>query len=262
MKVHYKSLGDLARFYTMAFAILLIIGCKSKKVLQYEGPIPERSDSELLDALANHNYSFDWYACETGLRIDSPDEGVGGKAYIRMKKDSIIWSVVKKYSVEGVRTLITENTYAAVNRIDHTYQKGSTKDALSKMGISLDFNDLQEAIFGNVILLDSNNVKVEKDGIHYVLKGIDQDLQLKYWINAYTLELESTRLIDYRGRQIDVDYGDYRTLDSGQKIAFYRHYKVPYDERGDAEIVMKVKKIEIGVPKKTRFTIPGHYTKI
>jgi len=242
--------------------LLLVAGCKSKKTIQYEGPVPVRDKAELLDALANHNHSFDWYACETGLRLDSPDEGVGGKAYIRMRRDSIIWSIVKKYSVEGVRTLITENTFAAVNRIDHTYQKGSTDDILSKLGISLGFIDLQEAIFGNVILLDSTAVTIEQEGIHYLIKGIDQDLQLKYWINAYTLELEKSLLIDYRGRAIEVAYGDYRTLDSGEKVPFFRHYKVPYDERGDAEIVMKVKKIEINVPKKTRFSIPSHYKKV
>lgn len=244
------------------FVAVLIIGCKTKKLVQYSGPAPDRSKSELMQALTDHNYNFKWYSCETGMRLDSPDEGVSGKAYIRMKHDSIIWSVVKKYSVEGVRTLITENTFAAVNRIDHTYQKGSTSKALSRMGVSLDFMDLQQALFGNVILLDSNTVEIIQEGEHYILKGIDQDLQLKYWINAHSLELEKTKLIDYLGRQIEVQYRDYRLIDSGQKLAFYRHYKVPYDDRGDAEIIMKVKKIEIDVPKKTRFSIPSHYQRI
>lgn len=242
--------------------VLMIAGCKSKKVIQHSGPVPDRSDSEIIQALAEHNHSYDWYACETGIRLDTPDEGVSGKAYIRMRKDSIIWSVVKKYSMEGVRTLITENTYAAVNRMDHTYQKGSTSDALSKLGISLDFIDLQEAIFGNIILMDSTAITIDKSGQHYIAKGIDQDLQIKYWVNAYTLELDRALLIDYRGREIDVNYKDYRTLDSGQKVPFYRHYIVPYDDRGDAEIIMKVKKIEIDIPKKTRFSIPSYYEKV
>lgn len=238
------------------------MGCKSKKALQLSGPIPERSNQELINALEEHNYSFDWFAIETGIRLNNPDEGVNGKAYIRLKKDSIIWSSVKKVSMEGVRTLITENSYAAVNRMNHTYQRGSTSEALSNMGVSLDFTDLQEAIFGNIILLDSTAMAVEQEGSKYILKGIDQDLQLKYWLDAYTLELERAQLIDHRGRTIDVQYEDYRTLDSGQKVAFYRHYNVPYDDRGDAEITMKVKKIEIDIPKKTRFSIPSHYDRI
>ena len=242
--------------------IILSYGCKSKKAMQDSGPTPDRSKEELIQALEDHNYVYDWYAVETGIRLDNPDEGISGKAYIRMKKDSIIWSSVKKYSAEGVRTLIKENAYAAINRVNHTYQRGSTTDALSKMGVSLDFVDLQEAIFGNVILLDSSSMETEKEGVYYILKGIDQDLQLKYWLNAYTLELERVQLIDHRGRTIDVKYKDYRVIESGQKVPFYRHYNVPYDDRGDAEIIMKVKKIEINVPKKTRFSIPAHYEKI
>lgn len=242
--------------------LVLSAGCKSKKMLQSTGPIPNRSNAELFAALENHNYSFDWYAIETAIRLDNPDEGVSGKAYIRMKKDSIIWSSVKKMSMEGVRTLITESAFAAINRTDHTYQRGSTADALSKMGVSLDFEDLQQAIFGNIILLDPSTASVEKEGEYYVIKGIDQDFQLKYWVNAFSLELEKTLLIDYRGREINVNYNDYRVLESGHKVPFYRAYTVPYDDRGDTEIVMKAKKIEIDVPKKTKFSIPAHYEKI
>jgi hypothetical protein len=130
------------------------------------------------------------------------------------------------------------------------------------MGVSLDFTDLQEAIFGNVILLDTISMQVEQEGIHYILKGIDQDLQLKYWLNAYTLELDKALLIDHRGRTIDIQYDDYRVLDSGQKVPFFRQYTVPYDDRGNAEIIMNIKTIEINVPKKTRFSIPAHYERI
>ena len=259
MKV-YKRLHREIQWYL--FITLLVIGsfgCKSKKLIQYSGPVPERSNVELFKALEDHNYPFDWYACETNIRLDTPDERVSGKAYVRMKKDSIIWSSVKKLSMEGVRTLITENTYAAINRVNHTYQRGSTTDALSKIGITLDFLDLQEALFGNIILLDTSSISVEKENQHYILKGIDQDLQIKYWVNAYSLDLERALLIDYRGKTIDVSYKDYQVIDSGQKVPFYRHYKVPYDDRGGAEIVMKVKKIEIDIPKKTRFSIPAHY---
>ncbi len=263
MKDHRKLHINVHQYLFIATLIILTIGCKSKKLIQYTGPVPERSNNELFQALEDHNHTFDWYACETGIRLDTPYKGVSGKAYIRMKKDSIIWSVVKKYSMEGVRTLITENTYAAINRMDHTYQKGSTSEVLSKLGISLDFLDLQEAMFGNIILLDTTtSIDIKKEGLHYIVKGMDRDLQLKYWINAFTLELERTLLIDYRGRRIDVGYKDYRILDSGQKVPFYRHYKVPYDDRGDAEIVMKVKKIQIDVPKKTSFSIPSNYAKI
>lgn len=241
--------------------MILIYGCKTKKIV-HTGPVPDRSKLEVFTALSNHNYDFEWYACETGITLDTPDEGVSGKSYIRMKKDSIIWASVKKIGIEAVRTLITKDTYIAANRLDKTYQKGSTEDVFAKMGLSLGFKDMQQAIFGNIILPDSNTISLEKEGVYYVVKSTEQDLQLKYWVNSYDLELDKVIMIDYRGREINIDYDDYRTVESGEKVAFYRHYTVPYNENGDAEIFMKVKNIEINIPKKTRFSISSRYERV
>ncbi len=245
--------------------LLLVVtayGCKSKKVVSRTGPAPERTNSEIIRALKSHNHDFEWYACETSITLDTPDEGVSGKSYIRMRKDSIIWASVKKLSIEAVRTLITPSSYAAVNRIEKTYQKGSTEDAFAKMGISLDFMDMQQAIFGNIIIPDTSNISIYKEQDQYVVKATDQDLQLKYWISAYDLNLTKVKMVDYRGREINIDYDDYRTIESGEKVAFYRHYAVPYNDNGDAEIFMKVKEIEINVPKKTRFSISNRYERV
>jgi len=241
---------------------MVISGCRTKKIIKHSGPVPDRSKTEILNALVNHNYDFEWYSCETGITLDTPDEAVSGKAYIRMRKDSIIWSSMKKLGIEAVRTLVTPEKYIAANRLDHTYQKGSTEEAFAKMGISLDFMDMQQAIFGNIIIPDSNTVSIEKEGVQYIVKASDQDLQLKYWINAYDLELDRVKMVDYRGREIEVDFDDYRILNSGEKVAFYRHYAMPYNGNGDAEIFMKVKKIEVNIPKKTRFSISSRYERI
>lgn len=236
-------------------------GCKSKKVLD-QGPVPARSESEVLQALQDHNHDFDWYACKTAISLDLPDQSVSGTAYIRMKKDSIIWTVVKKLKIEAIRMLATENTYAAINRIEGTYQKGSTQDQFRKMGLSMDFADVQQAIFGNVIIPQASQSNIEQEGEHYIVEAIDGDLQLKYWISGYDLHLDRVSITDYRGREIKVNYDDYRLLPSGETVPFFRQYNMPYQNQGEAEIIMKVKDIEINVPKKTRFSIPPRYERI
>jgi len=248
--------------YISFFLLCLVFlsSCKSKKILQTDqGPISERTDVEILEALKSHNHQFDWYSCETSLKLISPEESIGAKSYIRMRKDSIIWINAKKYSTEGIRILATENTFAAINRIDRTYQKGSTKDAFEKLGLSLDFEDIQQALFGNVIIPDTTNMLIQKEGAHYTISGIDGDLQLKYWINSFTLHLDKLIIIDYRKRKITVEYDDYRELESGETVPFYRYYTMPFNTEENAEVIMNIKKIEVNVPKKTRFSIPSHY---
>lgn len=252
------------KLYLCGWLCLLILvgGCRSKKVAMFDGPVPQHTDQVIYQALVDHNYDFEWYTCETGISLNTPDEGVSGKSYIRMRRDSIIWSSVKKLSVEAVRMLVTENTYAAVNRIEGTYQRGSTESAFAKMGIGFDFIDMQQAIFGNVILPDSASMEISKEGLQYVVRSVDQDLQLKYKVNAYTLLLDEVSIIDYRGREINIIYGDYRPLETGEIVPFLRQYDVPYDTRGNAEIVMKVKEIQINEPKKTVFSIPQRYERV
>ena len=241
--------------------ILISIGCRSKKSIEVKGPVPERSNLEILTALNDHNHDFEWYSCETGLSVNTPEIGVNAKAYIRVRKDSIIWGSFKKLKAEGVRILVTPESYVALNRLERSYQKGNTTYVFSKMGVSLDFVDVQQAVFGNIIIPDST-ANIEKQGDQYVVKATDQDLQLKYWINAYDLELDALKMVDYRGREIKVLYDDYRELESGQIVPFYRQYIIPSDQGEDGEIVMKVKKIEIDIPKKTRFTINPKYERI
>ena len=242
--------------------ILISSGCKSKKAIQYDGPVPELSDTEVWTSLKDHNYDFEWFACETKISLRTPLESVSGKSYIRMRKDSIIWTSIKKLSVEAVRMLATEESYAAVNRIEGTYQKGSTSETFEKMGLSLDFTDVQQAMFGNVIIPDSASAEIKKKDEHYIISATDNDLQLRYWINAYTKDLDKVLMIDYRKREIEINYGDYRVLDSGEHVPFFRHIIAPFEDQGNAEIVLKVKKIEINIPKKTRFSIPKRYERI
>jgi len=260
-------MDSMKRHYTMAVRILALImmlsvyGCKTKKAINL-GPVPDRSDTEVMQALQDHNHDFDWYACKTGISLDMPDQSVSGTAYIRMKKDSIIWSVVKKLKVEAVRMLATENTYAAINRIEGTYQKGSTEDELRKIGLSMDFTDIQQAIFGNIIIPDESQSTIAQEGEHYIITAIDGDLQLKYWISGYDLLLDQVQLTDYRGREVSITYDDYREIESGEIVPFFRQYNMPYQNQGQSEIIMKVKDIEINVPKKTSFSIPQRYERI
>lgn len=242
--------------------VLLIVGCKSTKAIVNKGPVPERTKVDIFEALSSHNFDFEWFACESKITVDSPDQGISGKAYIRMKKDSIIWTVVKKLSLEGARTLVTPSSYAVKFPIDNTYQKGSTEDAFEKMGLLLDFTDVQQAIFGNVIIPDSSSTQIDQEGEHYIVKANDDDLQLKYWVNAYTLRIDQVKMIDYSNREILVKYSDYREANNGVFFPYYRHYTMPYNGQGDSEIFLKIKKIEVNIPKKTRFSIPSRYERI
>ncbi|MEE9437988.1 MAG: DUF4292 domain-containing protein [Saprospiraceae bacterium] len=249
-------------FWITIIVVLLNSGCKTKKKFSHVGPLPERSKTELLKALKDHNYDFEWYACKAGISLDTPDEGISGTTYIRLKKDSIIWSVIKKLSVEIARTLVTENTYVGLNRVNGTYQKGQTDHIINQLGISLGFQDLQQALCGNIILPDTASTSIKTINDHYIIASTFDDLEIDYWVNGYSMLLDKMIVYDYLGKETIFEYDDYRLIDNKIKMAHRRHISTPYLKDGKAEITLKMKKIELDVAKKTKFSIPSHYERI
>lgn len=196
------------------------------------------------------------------MDVNSPQQSISAKCYIRIRKDSVIWSVVKRVGVEGGRILVTPELYASINRIDGTYQRGSTEEVLGKMGLDFDFYDAQQALFGNIILPDTNQLSILKDNEHYIATAPTGDLLMKYWVNAFDLKIDRILLSDSYARQIDVSYGNYQDVDGIATLAFDRRYTIVDPNTGTTSIDLQFKKVSIDIPKSTKFTIPPHYEEV
>lgn len=230
-------------------------------MVQLTVPAPDRTEAELLEALHNHNYNFSWFATEASMKVRSPRENVSASAYIRIRKDSIIWAVVKKLGVEGVRLLATPSSYATINRVDGTYSRGDTETILGNMGLGLEFYDVQEAIFGNIILPDSLNISIEKYPNSYMIKSTSGNFNLEYLIDDYALNIINVKIEDGQ-RSIQITYDDYRLVQDLATLPYKRSYVINDVVEGESTIDLTIKKLLLDTPKSTKFSIPPHYEKI
>ena len=240
---------------------IMVSGCRSKKALVDVDNTISRSVSDIENAVAKHNFDYDWFAIESSIKVSTPDQGFSGKAYIRIRKDSIIWSVMKKLSAEGVRILATEDSYSAINRLDRTYQKGNTREAFDRFQLDYDFADVQDMMAGLIIKDLEDKQTFQEEGKWY-MSGNYNGNSVKYHIDENDLTIRDVKIVDYRRRSMHIEYDDYRILDTGQHVPFYRKYTMPFDENTNSEIIFSVKKIEVDVPKKTKFSIPRHYEQV
>ena len=242
-------------------SVLLLSACRAKKVIM-SGPPPIYTDGEIIQSLEDRNVSWDWLISKAGINIDSPSEKVGGTMYLRMKRDSVIWIMVKKYGVEAVRAQITPDSFQIVYRLDRSYDEGRIEDLLNHYQLDFGFEDMQQMMFGNVMLPDSANNKVKQTESVHLVSGVSGDLKLTYSLDPYQLLLQRILINDSRNRDVDIQYLDYREVEDFGKIPFERRYIMPYSRTETASLQLEFKDFEINKPRAIKFSIPSHYEKL
>ncbi|MBK9256258.1 MAG: DUF4292 domain-containing protein [Saprospiraceae bacterium] len=243
--------------YIISITALLFFGSCSKKL--YQGPPPERSRTDLINILLQRNFDFTWFSGKAGTELKSPDENISGSMQVRMKKDSIVWIAVKKFGIEAARLQVDKDKFVLLNRWLGEYYTGNISQLNEVISISPDFQDLQQLMYGNVILPESDQIEIKKDSIWYILKANVDDMLIQYYINAYTMQLDRTVITDKMNRTAKAEYSDYRKLPNGCIMAYERRLTFPYSYKEDASMYLKFSEIEVDVPKEIKFEIPKNY---
>jgi len=248
----------MGKIIFLSFVVFLIACSTTKKIAN---PAPERTKEELITALNSRNINFEWLNVKAKTSIESPDETGSADMILRMRKDSIIWIVVKKFGIEAARIQVDKKEYTMLYRLEGLYETNSIDKVNELFSLSADFNDMQQLLFGNVLLPDSAMTQVVEGDNFYLLSALVDGLAISYKIDAYTLELRQISITDALGRTAEVYYDDYRPVDGFGSISMERKFVFPVDG-GIATMKLKVSEIEINVPKEIKFNIPKSYERI
>lgn len=247
------------RLLPILIVFCLFHSCATSKKVK---PLPDRSHADVIQSLLKRNIDFQWFYGKMSTSLESPEENVSGSMVVRMKKDSVLWVAIKKFGIEAARLLVDKDKYTIIYRLESVYQSGSISKINDLIAVTADFEDLQQLMFGNVILPEDSQTTFSKDSIYYVVQTKVDGIILDYYVNGYTLELEKMQMTDKMNRVAHAEYGDYRELAGFGKVSYDRTFSFPYNDVGTATINMKFSEIEINVPKEIKFSIPEHYEKI
>ncbi len=239
--------------------ILTIMACKTTKRLV---PLPERSQEDIIQALKKRNIDFQWFSGKVSTSMESPDENVSGSMTVRMKKDSVLWVAVKKFGIEAARLLVEKNQYTILYRLESAYESGNISQINDIISVTANFEDIQQLMFGNVILPENEQIDFRKDSVYYVIHTKVDGVTLEYFVNGHNLQLEKMNITDKMNRTANAQYTDYRNIAGFGNVAYERTFVFPYSNTANATINMKFSEIEIDVPKEIKFSIPKSYEKI
>ena len=263
--------------YLMALAVIMILisSCRSTRKISTamskkdsttvsinpaENDSAKRVETALKKIKAGH-INFTTFSAQMKIDYaDSRDKKYDVNAFVRMKKDSIIWiSINAILGIEAFRIMITPDTVSVLDKINKTIQY-HTFDYLKEMtNLPVDFTALQDLILGNPVFLDSNIVAYTESENSTTLTSLGN--YFKNFATFYNpdLLLQRSKLDDVdvtRSRTADLTYQDYE--DNGnRKFSTKRKISIAYKTKLD--IALEFKKVEFGAVQNYPFSVPAKY---
>ena len=242
---------------------LVITSCKSKKVIPNEKDISEKSTTFLLKALGQNKVEAEWLTAKAKINYKDDNEKIKFTSYIRMRKDSVIWFVIKKAGVEAIRTQITTDSVYIINRQAKEYAIKDLNILVEKYNMPSSFEAIQTMLLGNVIYLTNLKPDTEiKNNQHHLYVEKD-NVRAEYWMNGTTFKLNEMQFSDIRNDQtFRMTFEDYKELEDEQFFSYFRNLNVSGKNTNNIDMDIKLSDIKINEPKNIRFEIPKRYKKV
>lgn len=241
--------------------VILVSACSTKRKLE-SGAVPNRSKAEVYQALVDRNIDFEWFSAKAKTQLETPDESVSGTMNLRVKRDSAALVAVSKFGIEAARVFMDKKEYTVLYRLEGAYEINPIDKLSDIFSVAASFEDIQQLMFGNVILADSSQMVMRKDSIYYVVDANVDDLRLSYFVNGYTLALDKMMVKDKQNRVATTVYSDYRSVGDYGKVAYERNLTFPVSKSENGSINISFSEFDINVPKEFKFSIPSRYERI
>lgn len=267
-------------YFAIACVLFFVIACRSAKKIQKAISAPRKdtiaavavvtedakADSmRFIDQLAarlrmNH-IEFKTFAAKLKVNYEGGDgKSYDFTAFIRMKRDSIIWVRVDAIlGIEAFRILITPDSVKILNKLNKELILRSVNYVQEIAKVPLDFKTIQDLLIGNPIYLDSNFVFYRNEVAGVSLLSVGDLFKNYITLNKSDYTMKHGKLDDVdvmRARTCDLTYGDYETRDT---LHFSTYRKISIAEKSKLDIELTFKQYNFNEALNFPFPIPKNY---
>lgn len=216
------------------------------------------------DRLLKNRIVFETFSA----KINVDYQGSDGKkydvnAFVRMKKDSIIWiSINGLLGIEGMRVLIDKDSVRILNKLDKEYQVRAISYLQELASLPLDLATFQDIIIGNPVFLDTSIVSFTTNGNSITMLSYGEWFKHLITMNNNDHLVLNSKLDDadvLRNRTCYLGYSDYENK-KGQNFSTTRVISVT--EKTKLDIKLNFKQYEFNEMLTFPFSIPKNYRKI
>ena len=222
-------------------------------------------DGELSKSLSIQEIDFEYLQGKARINYNDGKSDREVKANIRVRKDSVIWMTLSVIGVQGGKALINKDSITIVSTVDKEYFVFDYNELSERFNFKIDYQVVQAAFLGNLILPRSNQDKVERHTSYDLLEQRNGTVLIKNFINASISKIERVELTEEDTKNsIVLNYTNFQAIED--KIFPYNgvinlYYKTPGGVINNV-ITFEYNKAEVGGKElKFPFNIPRKYDK-
>ena len=241
--------------------VLASAGC-SKKITSPTASLPV-SNIVPNDSLSIEEIDFEYLHGKGRMVLKDGNKENEVKANIRVRKDSVIWMNFTVIGVQGGRALITRDSITILNNVKNEYFVFDYKELSKKFNLEINYDIIQSAMLGNLLLSRTAQDTVERKTASYLLNQQSGTVDILNYISATTMKIQKIELKENNTHNsLVINYANFQPLDT--KLFPYDgtislFYKAPAGLL-NTTIIFEYNKVEVG-DKQLRFpfNIPKKY---
>jgi hypothetical protein len=245
---------------------LSLLSCKSQKTIS---STPNRaiadtiqiktvlvSDS-IINKMTENQFNFEWLSAKFTADYETDNNNTSFSGQIRIRKDSLIWISISKFSIEGARILITQDSIFVINRMDNNYFKSDFNYINRFINSTVDFDMLQAFIVGNDFkYYEKNKFKTSFDGENFQLNTINRHKLKKYIRN----ENEKLKILV---QNIEINPKTYKIINLNVKeVKENNKLKISYSDFENINNQLLAKILQISIISEKVIGIKLEYSKV
>jgi hypothetical protein len=197
-------------------ALLALASCK-----------PAQQTARQQQRLGIEPFSYEYLSIKSKFRLDHLGEETKASAHIRIRRDSLIWMSVSKTNVEGLRILVTPDSFLMVDRINKQYLAYDYARLREVFNFSFDYRMLEAALVGEPYFPNGPHEAQRKTPDELVFQDQLGGISLEQFVAKATRKLLRVEARDSLQQQLQVEYQAFEPVE-GQLFAHGRTIRVDF----------------------------------
>ncbi len=266
MKRNYMNKTKLFRFIIYILSIFSLFSCKTQETISNASNRAKEDTIQIKTTLGSdsiiykmteNQFNFEWLSAKFTADYETDNNNTSFSGQIRIRKDSIIWISISKFSIEGARILITQDSIFVINRMDNNYFKSDFNYINRFINSTVDFDMLQAFIVGNDFkYYEKDKFKTSFDGEYFHLNTINRHKLKKYIRN----ENDKLKILI---QNIEINPRTYKIINLNVKeVKENNKLKISYSDFENINDQLLAKLLQISIISEKVIGIKLEYSKV